>query len=80
MTKKKPVEDARVTAVRPTHDKTGDSTRGMRLNRRDTLQVTYRLDVLGADLWADREAAVEMYAQMAAARVREMLSPIGVHE
>lgn len=80
MKKSKRVEDARVGEVRPTHEKTGDNTQGMTLHRRDTVKLSYSVDVMGRDLWVDREAAIEMYAQMAAARVRELLGPIRVHD
>jgi hypothetical protein len=74
----KPVEHAEVTAVRPTHERTGASTDGMSVTSQETIVLTYKLDILGASLFADREAAIEMYAQMAATSVRELLTPIQV--
>ena len=78
---KKPelVEHGEIAGVRPTHKSTGESTQGMRLGERELITINYRLDVFGADLLADRAGAIEMYAQMAAKKIRELLGPIEVH-
>lgn len=74
----KPRENYEVSAVRPKHTHTGTDTRSMVVRKTDIIALNYQLDVVASDLFYNRAEAIETYAQMAAARVREMLTPIEV--